>query len=47
MCTQELRDRLPGQAPGKILTVTPHNAPEYFTEEHAEFVEQLAEAREP
>ena len=41
----ELRDRLPGQAP-EIMTVTPHNAPEYFTEEHAEFVEQLAEARD-
>ncbi|GIT09556.1 MAG: hypothetical protein CM1200mP30_31860 [Pseudomonadota bacterium] len=35
----------PGQAP-EIMTVTPHNAPEFFTEEHAEFVEQLAESRE-
>ncbi|MBS1255930.1 MAG: Bifunctional NAD(P)H-hydrate repair enzyme Nnr [Deltaproteobacteria bacterium] len=41
----ELLDRLPGQAP-EIMTVTPHNAPEYFTEEHADFVEQLAEARD-
>ena len=41
----ELRDSLPGQAP-EIMTVTPHNAPEFFTEEHAEFVEQLAESRD-
>ena len=41
----ELRDSLPGQAP-EIMTVTPHNAPEFFTEDHAEFVEQLAESRD-
>ena len=41
----ELRDRLPGQSP-EIMTVTPHNAPEFFTEEHAEFVEQIAESRD-
>ena len=41
----QLRDRLPAQAP-EIMTVTPHNAPEFFTEEHAEFVEQLAESRD-
>ena len=40
-----LRDRLPGQSP-EIMTVTPHNAPEFFTEEHAEFVEQIAESRD-
>ena len=40
----ELRDRLPGQAP-EIMTVTPHNAPEFFTEEHADYVEQLAAVR--
>ena len=38
----ELCDRLPGQDP-EIMTVTPHNAPEFFTEEHSEFVIQLAE----
>ena len=37
----ELLDHLPGQAP-EIMTVSPHNAPEYFSEEHADFVEQLA-----
>ena len=32
----ELRDHLPGQAP-EIMTVSPKNAPEFFTEEHARF----------
>ena len=41
----ELRDRLPGQSP-EIMTVTPHNAPEFFTEVHAEFVEQIAESHD-
>ena len=27
------------------MTVSPHNAPEYFSEEHANFVEQLASVR--
>lgn len=41
----ELRDHLPGQAP-EIMTVSPKNAPEFFTEEHADFVEQLASVRD-
>ena len=41
----ELRDQLPGQA-SEIMTVTPHNAPEYFTEKHTDFVEQLAAVRD-
>ncbi len=37
----ELRDNLPGQT-GEIITTSPKNASEYFSEEHADFVEQLA-----
>ncbi|MED5240943.1 MAG: NAD(P)H-hydrate dehydratase [SAR324 cluster bacterium] len=40
----DLRDKLPGQA-AEVMTVSPHNAPEYFSEEHANFVEQLASVR--
>ncbi len=40
----DLRDHLPGQA-AEVMTVSPHNASEYFSEEHADFVEQLASVR--
>ena len=40
----QLRDNLPGQA-AEVMTVSPHKYSEYFTEEHADFVEQLASVR--
>jgi hydroxyethylthiazole kinase-like uncharacterized protein yjeF len=40
----QLRDNLPGQA-AEVMTVSPHNSSEYFSEEHADFVVQLASER--
>ena len=37
----KLRDNLPGQTP-EIMTISPSNVSEYFTEDNAEFVEQIA-----
>ena len=41
---RELRDNLPGQA-AEVMTVSPHNSSEYFSEEDADFVVQLASVR--
>ena len=41
----ELRDHLPGQPP-EVMTVSPHNAHQFFSEEHADFVLQLAAVRD-
>ena len=41
---RELLDNLPGQS-AEVMTISPYNSSEYFTDEHADFVLQLASER--